>query len=66
MVERLTRHGNSLALVIDRPIPELLGIDADTPLENSTDGQVPLVSAVRNVEHRQKIEKVLEKVDRLG
>jgi hypothetical protein len=27
MVKKLTKHGNSLALVIDRPILELLRID---------------------------------------
>ena len=27
MVKRLTKHGNSLALVIDRPILDLLKID---------------------------------------
>lgn len=38
MVKKLTRHGNSLALVIDRPILDLLGITADTPLHITTDG----------------------------
>ena len=38
MVKKLTRHGNSLALVIDKPILDLLHIDADTPLTISTDG----------------------------
>ena len=33
MNEQLIRHGNSLALVIDKPILELLQITADTPLE---------------------------------
>ena len=39
MLKKLTRHGNSLALVIDRPILDLLGIDADTPLHITTDGK---------------------------
>ena len=39
MVKTLTRHGNSLALVIDKPILELLKIDEKTPLEIRTDGQ---------------------------
>jgi len=39
MVKRLTKHGNSMALVIDRPILELLNIDSETPLEISTDGK---------------------------
>lgn len=39
VIKHLTRHGNSLALVIDKPILDLLGIDAATPLEVTTDGQ---------------------------
>ncbi len=31
MIKRLTKHGNSLALVIDRGILELLDISANTP-----------------------------------
>jgi antitoxin component of MazEF toxin-antitoxin module len=38
MVKTLTRHGNSLALVIDKPILELLRIDESTPLSITTDG----------------------------
>jgi antitoxin MazE len=37
MVKTLVKHGNSYALVIDRPIMELLHITADTPLEISTE-----------------------------
>ena len=44
MVKTLTKHGNSLALVIDKPILELLKIDADTPLEITTDGTSLVVS----------------------
>ncbi len=39
MIKKLTKHGNSLALVIDRPILDLLKIDANTPLEITTDGR---------------------------
>ncbi len=38
MIKTLTRHGNSYALVIDRPIMELLNIVPETPLEITTDG----------------------------
>ncbi len=36
MVKTLVKHGNSYALVIDKPILELLNISPDTPLEIST------------------------------
>ena len=38
MLKRLTRHGNSYALVIDKAILELLKITPETPLELSTNG----------------------------
>jgi len=44
MKKRLTRSGNGLALVIDRPLLEELEIDADTELELSTDGDVHVVT----------------------
>jgi antitoxin component of MazEF toxin-antitoxin module len=39
MTKFLTKHGNSFALVIDRPILDLLNIPPDSPLELTTDGQ---------------------------
>ena len=38
MVKTLSRHGNSLALIIDKPILELLNITEKTKLKLSTDG----------------------------
>src|ERR1017187_10877531 len=38
MLKKLTKHGNSLALVIDRPILDLLKIEPGTTLDVSTDG----------------------------
>lgn len=38
MIKTLVKHGNSLALIIDKPILELLKIKEDTPLEITTDG----------------------------
>ena len=44
MIKTLTRHGNSYALVIDKPILDLLKIRPDTPLVISTDGKSLLIS----------------------
>jgi hypothetical protein len=44
MVKKLVQHGNSLALVIDKPILDLLGWDADTLLEIRTDGRSLTIS----------------------
>ena len=56
MVKRLTKRGNSLALVIDRPILDLLNIDAETPLELSTDGHRLIVAPAEQSARREKFE----------
>lgn len=54
MLKKLTRHGNSLALVIDRPILDLLKIDVETPLDISTDGTRLIISPVTEPAARKK------------
>jgi antitoxin component of MazEF toxin-antitoxin module len=60
MIKRLTKHGNSFALVIDRPILELLKIDIDTPLDLSTDGKTLSVTPARATPRRRAFEKAQE------
>ena len=64
MQKKLIKHGNSLALVIDKPILEMLRIDADTPIELSTDGDSLLISPVRDREREERLRASLEKLDR--
>ncbi|MGA2405110.1 MAG: AbrB/MazE/SpoVT family DNA-binding domain-containing protein [Syntrophobacteraceae bacterium] len=64
MIKKLTKHGNSLALVIDRPVLELLKIDPETPLDISTDGRVLIISPVHGNERREKLQKALESANR--
>ncbi len=63
MLKKLTRHGNSLALVIDKGVLELLNIDDKTLLEISTDGTMLLISPVRDEKRRQKFKESVEKVN---
>jgi len=56
MIKKLTRHGNSLALVIDRPILDLLRIDSETPLDVSTDGKQLIVSPAKASGRSKKFE----------
>jgi antitoxin component of MazEF toxin-antitoxin module len=60
MVKTLTKTGNSLALVLDRPLLEATGIDASTPLEISTNGDVIVISPQRTVRRNQKLRRVVE------
>jgi antitoxin component of MazEF toxin-antitoxin module len=67
VIKRLTRHGNSLALVIDRAILELLKVDPDTPLELTTDGDVLVLRPLRDQSRRARFEAALAGVaDGLG
>lgn len=59
MTKRLSRHGNSLALVIDRPILELLGIDERTMLEISTDGKSLVIAPAKDAGRRERFEEAL-------
>ena len=60
MVKKLTRHGNSLALVIDRPILDLLKFDPDTPLDVSTDGRQLIVAPTKPSARRKKFDVAQE------
>lgn len=63
MLKKLTRHGNSLALVIDKGVLELLNIDDQTLLEISTDGTLLLVSPVRDENRKRQFQEALEKAN---
>jgi antitoxin component of MazEF toxin-antitoxin module len=62
MIKKLQSHGNSRALVIDKPIMEALGIDADTELQVTVSGNSLIVTPVNVGVGR---EQVLEAVERL-
>ncbi len=47
MIKRLTAVGNSLGLIIEQPILELLDIDKETPLEVRTDGEALIIRPQR-------------------
>ena len=47
MKKKLSAIGNSLGLVIEKPILELLEIDRETELEMTTDGRRLIVEPVR-------------------
>jgi antitoxin component of MazEF toxin-antitoxin module len=64
MIKTLTKTGNSLALVLDKALLEQAGIDAETPLEISTDGQVIVVSPVRGKKRSARLKAIVEDIDR--
>ena len=66
MIKNLTKHGNSYALIIDRPIMELLRIEPDTKLSLETDGKCITIRPVEpNADDQQaKLQNSLDKVNR--
>jgi antitoxin component of MazEF toxin-antitoxin module len=64
MLKTLTRTGNSLALVLDKPLLEATGIDASTELEISTDGDVIVISPVRSRKRTARLRSILKDLDR--
>ncbi|MBS1110050.1 MAG: hypothetical protein H6Q88_2042 [Anaeromyxobacteraceae bacterium] len=59
MTKKLTRTGNSLALVLDRQLLAATGIDATTRLEISTVGDVIVISPVRSARRGEKLRTVM-------
>jgi antitoxin MazE len=59
MITKLCRHGNSLVLVIDRAVLDLLKIDENTALDVTTDGESLVVAPVRSQKCRAQFEQAL-------
>ncbi|BDA80161.1 AbrB family transcriptional regulator [Leptospira kobayashii] len=59
MLKKLVQHGNSSALVIEKPILELLNIDINTTLEVTTDGKSLIIKPAN-----KSILKSLDKINK--
>jgi antitoxin component of MazEF toxin-antitoxin module len=64
MVKKLIQHGNSAALVIDKPIMELLHITNETSFELSTDGKNIILSPQNTIVQENNILESLEKINK--
>ncbi len=67
MIKKLSKYGNSLALIIDKPILELLNISESTALKITTDGKTITIapadqSASMRVSDDKKVQKAFEDV----
>lgn len=63
MKKKLTRTGNSVALVLDRPLLEELGLDESSEVEISTNGDVLVMTPLREPSRRRKLNKILDELD---
>ena len=64
MIKKLTKHGNSMALVIEKPILDLLGANADTPFDVTTDGQALILTPVTDPSRQEVFRSALDKTNK--
>ncbi len=63
MQKNLVKHGNSMALVIEKPILDLLGVDGETPFDITTDGQALVLTPVHKNGRRKAFRAALERAN---
>ncbi|PJZ68906.1 AbrB family transcriptional regulator [Leptospira perolatii] len=59
MIKKLIQHGNSSALIIEKPILELLHITSETSLDIKTDGKSLIITPLD-----KKLEASLAKINK--
>ena len=62
MIKNLVKHGNSWALVIDKPILDLLKIDPTSPVELTTDGRTVTITPTTDA-HQKKVREARKKIN---
>jgi antitoxin component of MazEF toxin-antitoxin module len=63
-IKHLTRQGNSLAIIIDRPILDLVDVNEQTPLKISVDGRKIILEPLRPEEVEQRFTTAAHKVEK--
>ncbi|NGX38722.1 MAG: hypothetical protein KR126chlam1_00032 [Chlamydiae bacterium] len=65
VTKKLTKHGNSYALVIEPAILDLLGIDADTLLQVSTpDGSSIVITPLKSEAEKRRFKASMEELNK--
>lgn len=64
MVKQLIRHGNSAAIILDKPILELLNVKMETSLEITTDGKSIIISPIQEENGERDLPESLHKVNK--
>jgi antitoxin component of MazEF toxin-antitoxin module len=63
MSKKLTRHGNSLALIIDKPILRILNISEKTNLQLSIENNSLIIRPITQKKKRkQEIKKIAQEI----
>jgi antitoxin MazE len=64
MIKKLTRTGNSVAVVLDKPLLDELGLDENAEVEVSTNGQMIVIMPKRSAVRDRKFRNAVEKINR--
>jgi antitoxin MazE len=68
MIKKLSKYGNSFAILIDKPILELLNINEKTQLIIKTDGNRIIIEPIQKaldtseISEDEKLQKIYEKI----
>lgn len=63
MIKNFVRHGNSWALIIDRPILDLLKICPEDPVEITTNGSTITITPVLATDRKARVTMARAKVN---
>lgn len=63
MEKSLIKHGNSLAIVIDKPVLDLLQITPETKLELTTNGDAIMLTPIRDKKRQARLQAALLKIN---
>jgi antitoxin component of MazEF toxin-antitoxin module len=64
MKNKLTRIGDDLAVVLDEPLLNQVGLDENSEVEISINDDVVVITPVRDVPRAQKLHEAIEKMDK--
>ncbi|MGA2232395.1 MAG: AbrB/MazE/SpoVT family DNA-binding domain-containing protein [Tepidisphaeraceae bacterium] len=63
-IKHLTKQGNSLAIIIDKPILDMADINEQTPLKLSLDGRKITLEPISEEEIEKRFLKAADEVER--
>jgi antitoxin component of MazEF toxin-antitoxin module len=63
MIKKLTRTGNSVAVVLDKPILDAVGLDENAEVEVSTNGQMIVIAPKPDASRTRKLKRILDELD---
>jgi len=63
MIKKLVKHGNSWAIVLDRPILDLLKIDPESQVELTTDGKTITIAPHHDEQKKSRVQSARKAVN---